>query len=267
VALATFSINGVPIENYGLYPTPDGSKGWLDIPVRTFKTSPLVMRDGLRPLSPASMSGARAIGLSLRLVASSFQNRRDTLNSLFRALNGKLEIVSVEDPTKVCYGLLVSAPTVFPYAAGAGLATLASRSDVALLCYDPLWYDITPQPTAIGAVNTPVALTMGNASARMRRLLIRISGVVTSPVTLTLKNAAGDALSTMTIAVALTSAEYLDIDCDAFTITKYSGGVATDQLAALTTTQDFFAIDPYDLPTLQLDKGTAMAYYYRAYVA
>jgi hypothetical protein len=266
VALATFSINGVPIENYGLYPTPDGSKGWLDIPARKFKTSPLVMRDGLRALSPASMSDARAIGLSLRLVASSFQNRRDALNSLFRALNGKLEIVTVEDPTKVCYGLLVSAPTVFPYAAGAGLATLASRSDVALVCYDPLWYDITPQATAISAVNTPVALTMGNASARMRRLLIRISGAATSPVTLTLKNAAGDTLQAMTLALALTSAEYVDIDCDAFTITKYSGGVATDQITALTTTQDFFAVDPYDLPSLQIDKGSAMAYYFRAYV-
>jgi hypothetical protein len=267
VALATFSINGVPIENYGLYPTPDGSKGWLDIPVRTFKTSPLVMRDGLRPLSPASMSGARAIGLSLRLVASSFQNRRDTLNSLFRALNGKLEITTVEDATKVCYGYLVSAQTLFPYAAGAGLATLASRSDVALMCYDPLWYDKTPQVVAINSVNTPTTLPMGNASARMRRIQVQHNGVFTSPVTAILKNAAGDELQRMALSVAATSAEYVTADCDAFTITKYSGGVATDSLSVLDTTQDFFAIDPQDNPTLQVDKGTAIVTYYRAYVA
>jgi hypothetical protein len=35
----------------------------------------------------------------------------------------------------------------------------------------------------------------------------------------------------------------------------------------LDTTQDFFAIDPQDNPTLQVDKGTAIVTYYRAYVA
>ncbi|MEA3247820.1 MAG: hypothetical protein U9Q74_16845 [Gemmatimonadota bacterium] len=263
MALTTFSLNGVPLENYNLT-VKDPAEGWLTIPKRNFRTVPLVMRDGVKILSPASTSDPRMLRLNYEFRPSSFQDRRDKLNNLFRSLYGRQEIISVEDATKLCYGYLVSGEPNF---ATSGLAIPYLRGNLGLLCPDPLWYDVTPQSVAINAVNTPTTLPMGYASARMRRILLRLNGSWSSPITAILKNAAGDELQRMTIAVSATGSEYVDIDCDAFTITKYSGGSGTDQLNALTSTHDFLAIDPQDNPTLEIDKGTAVVYYYRAYVA
>jgi hypothetical protein len=203
--------------------------------------------------------------ISVLFSPSSLQNRRDLVNAFFRAMAGRIEIATIEDPTKVCYGVLTTAPATFIGASP--LAVLPTKADLTFLCADPLWYDVTPQAAAIGAANVDVTLPLGNASARMRRVLVRVSGAVSSPLNITLKNGAGDTLAVMTISVSLTSAEYLEIDCDLFTVTKYSGGVATDQTAQLGLAQDFFALDPQDAPTLRIDQGTAMAYYYRAFNA
>jgi hypothetical protein len=267
MTINTLTLNSVPIENYGLY--LNGLKDWLTIPKRNLKSVVLAMRDGSRVLSPASSTDARTIAASVTFYPSSLLNRRDLLNAFMRATAGRIEIATVEDPTKVCYGELVGGATSFVGAAA--FAVLPLKTDLTFLCADPLWYDQTPQAIGIPTINTDITLPMGNASARMRRLLVRVFGPVSSPLNLALKDGAGNTLAVNTIATvgalsaSLTGAEYMDIDCDAFSITKYSGGVATDITSLLGTSQDFFALDPQDSPTLAIDGGTAVAYYYRAF--
>jgi phage-related protein len=260
--IATFTLNGVPIEDYGL--TVIAMQGWITIPERQFKTVELALRDGSRALSEASMTEPRVITLGTRLESSSLLDRRTKLNTLLRELRGKLEIASVEDPTKVCYGFIRAMPvTQF---GSRPLAIVQVNPDVELVCHDPLWYDKEPVEVAIPAVNTPVVLPTGLASARMRRLLIRANGAFTTPLTLILKHNGGE-IARMAIATATTSSEYLEIDCDAYTITKYSAGVGTDVTSTLDVTHDFFALDPLDGLTLQMDKGTADVEFHRAYAA
>ncbi len=76
------------------------------------------------------------------------------------------------------------------------------RVIVALLCGDPLWYDVSPQVIAINTVNTPTTLPMGLASARVRRILLRLNGSWSSPITAILKSAAGTELQRMTMATS-----------------------------------------------------------------
>jgi len=223
----------------------------------------LATRDGQRVLSQGSKTDPRVINLSLRVSPSSLGDRRTKLNTLLAALSGKIEIVAVDDATKLCYGYLVSGETTFPH--GPGLATLTAQHDVSLVCFDPLWYDVTPQVVGLAATGTPYSIPQGSAS--MRRWQVYVYGAASSPWTLTMKNAAGDTLASMTVATALSSSEYAIVDGDSFTITKFSGGVSSDITSTLSATHDFFRLDPWDAPTLQIDKGSAVVYASRPWVA
>lgn len=260
--IATYTLNGVPVEDYGLVVIR--TDGALSLPRREYSLVQLPLRDGSKALSEASMSDPRVIALGLRIEPTTLADRRTKLNTLLRDLRGQIEVATVEDATKVCYGLIQEGPV--SHFGGRPFAILPVQCDLSVLCPDPLWYDATPVSVSINAVDTPVALPMGVGSARTRKLRIRLNGSFTSPITVILK-ANGAELARMTIASSTTSSEYIEIDCDAFTITKYSSGVGTDVLSTLTVTHDFFALDPSDGLTLEINKGTAVAYLTRAYLS
>lgn len=122
---------------------------------------------------------------------------------------------------------------------------LVSRIAFTLLCYDPTWVDLTGQVITFNA--TPQRLPLGTApSGGLVRIAAPIwSANVQNPV-LTYYNAAQLALSAMTFTVTLTAGtEYLEIDLDRSTITKYSSGTSSNG-ATLLTSGDFFTPDPMD---------------------
>ncbi len=258
----TWAINGVPVERYGLYVS--SVSGALDLPARTYQIARPVERDGGVVMSQASSTGERMIKFVWYLQPVSFLDRRNKLAALQQALRGRLEITTVEDPTKVCYGYFTVQP-VTP--AGRWLVQPEMLLAPTIVCYDPLWYDVTPQTAALPAVNTPVLMPVGTALTR--RVTIQIHGAVSSPVTVTMLSLNGTTLATMTLALALTSGEYAEIQCDPDgpSILKYSGGTSTDSISALGATETFFRFDPTDQPMLKIDKGTALVIVTRAYEA
>lgn len=266
--LSTLTLNGLALEDYGL--TVTDLQGWLTIPKRTFPTLVLPGYQGQRRFSQGSRTEARTLPLAWLSQPASLKAGRDLLNSTILLLSGLLEIATVDDPSKVCYGVLVSADvTTF------GVAMLAPGHDVAaqLICDDPLWYDATPQAVTVSAPDTPVVLPMG--SAPVRRSIIRINGPLAAGVTLIAKDATGAEFQRMTLTppsgVSVGANDYVDVDSDAYTITYVASGVASDARNWLGTNETFFRFDPLDTPALQyhVASGTAagVVYLYRAFVS
>jgi hypothetical protein len=259
MTLVTVSINGTPVEDLGFFPT--NLVDWLSLPVRTFQTADVMNVDGQVPLSYASRTGTRQLGLGLYAQSpSSLTDRRDKLNELWRAFNGLVEVCCVDDPNKVCYGLLTAGPV---RAASAPASLLSgqpqAQADVTVVCHDPLWYARNPAIASVGAVNVPVPLPIGTSSARIRNMTVTLYGAVTpSPTVITLKNASGTELARWTLSQTLTASQYVQFvrSQRGFSVTMYSGGVATDWIQYLGASESFFDIDPQDLPTIETTRGT-----------
>lgn len=265
MTLRTFSLSGVPIEDRGF--TLTNARGWQSLPQRNFQRAALLFRDGEKVLGATAMTSPRIIGLSTLARRLTLTQRDTLLTTALREWAGLLEVISADAPDKMCHGILETADAIVHAPAFlASSSQHAVKPDLVIRCDDPLKYDLAPSSVSINAVNTPVALPVGLASARMRKLVIYLYGAFTTPITLILKNAGGDELARMTISTAATSSEYVVVDCDAFTITKYSGGVATDVTGTLDITHTFFEIAHQDTPTLQTDKGTATAHLVRAHL-
>lgn len=262
--MTTFLINGIAVENIagtsGLLVSDGG--GWLDVPVKTYNSQQVLLRDGSVPQSSATYTAPRDFMMTFYLQPSSLGNRRTQLRAIYQALRGRLAISTVEDPTTCVYGYLLQAPVTKTSAwlyAGQPQVTVK----VTLRCFDPLWYDINPQILAINAINTPKVLPVGTTLTRRVKIVL-FGTVASSPVVLTLASGYGDAIQTNTLSLTLTSAQSLTIDCDAYTIIKSDG---TSQISALGSTETFFALDPNDQPMLSISEGTAVVYVWRAYDA
>lgn len=144
------------------------------------------------------------------------------------------------------------------------LLSLALQGSLTLRCLDPYAYDLAPQMRACGAA--PTALPQGTAPTWP---LLRLTAI-TNPTVITLRDAAGTTLATMTIAAALNPAtEYLDIDMAKQSLTKYTSGVASDAYSALSA-GDFFSLPAQDpmggAPTLAISTGSALAIYRKAHL-
>lgn len=264
MAVTTIGINGVPVESYGLLVT--SIDGWLNGPSYQHRTAQVIGRLGARMVTPGIGSDVRTISLEGYLQPSSLADRRTKLDALHRALTGRLSVTTSDNLTRECFAHLTNLG-VKPVAGELWTGAPEAMVRVQLTCVDPLWYDVTPQSISAAAVATPVAFDTSGA-APYRRLKIILQGGVTNP-TLTLKRATGATLATMRFTGVLTSAEYLEIDCDpdVATIKKWSGGTATDAMSWLNAADTFFAVDPLDVPTLEVSGtgATFIAYYFRAY--
>jgi phage-related protein len=120
-------------------------------------------------------------------------------------------------------------------------------ADVVLqfVCPDPTWRAVMGM--AVGLNTTPVMIPLGNAPSGgvVRIAAPSWSANVQNPV-LTYRNLANSTVQSMTFTTTLVAGEdYLDIDLDRSTVTKYDDGVATTG-APLLTAGDFFVLDPTD---------------------
>jgi len=261
MSIATFTLNGIPVESLGVAVLASTS-GWLDLSKRIYPTAAMPLRQGVQALSYSSMTDPRVWSLQSVVQATGFLDRRAKVNALYAALRGRIEVVSMEDPSKACYGVLTQAPTHFQ---GIGMVTPDIDVMAEITCHDPLWYDLTPQSVTIAAPNTPYVVPVG--SEAMRRAIVTIQGPCTNPV-LIMKNNAGVELQRMTFTLTLTSAQYLVIDMDAYTATLSDG---TDEADAMGVNDTYMAFDPADNPTIEIDvaSGTAIGTLtcYRAFLA
>ena len=267
MAPTTIAINGVPVETLGL--TPSNLSGWLDGPAYGYQTSEVIGRYGQAVTGVNVTANPKVLKFTGYLQPASLAARRTALDALSKALTGRLEITTTDDPTRALYAYLTAMPvrTVGP-------ALLSGQPqafvDVTLTAFDPLWYDLTPQVMAIAAASTPAAFSTAG-TAPYRRAQIVLNGAMSGTVTITLKDGTGATKGTLRLTGTLTSAEFLvlDLDPDVATITKWSAGVATDAITWLNRADGFgaFIIDPLDAPTIEASGTFAsmLVTYYRSY--
>lgn len=262
--MASIYVNGVAIEEYGL--AVNTLVEWASLPKRTYKTVDVPLRDGKRPVSVGSTTEPRAIGLKLYVQPTSFADRRAKLDALFAAMTGELEISTVENTNRVCYGYLEAA-SVTP----AGLAFVDPQvyADCQIVCYDPLWYDKSPQVVSLNAVDTPTALPTGTARTRdIQIVLSNPSSSIVNPV-LKLKDSRGAEAMRLTLTGTIATGERLVIDCEQHTITRYdTSNAAFDALSWLSGVEDFFYYDGNEAYTIEkTTAGTGPVYVRCAYLS
>lgn len=255
--LTTIAFNGTPVEDLGF--SAAALSGWLDIAERTYDAVDLLGHPGQRVVANTARFQPRAYNLTLYLSPSSLADRRTKLDTLFAAFPGVVALTTIEDSTRQCFGYLrraTTTPASRPFLAGQPQVGVACE----FVCYDPLWYDVTPQAMTLSTPGTAYTIPVGNA--RSRRIVITISGAATpSPTVLTLKNSGGTTLQTMTLNSTLAGGESWVVDCYNGTITKSGASV----LSILGTTDTFLEIDPTTAPTLTVSRGTATASVTRAW--
>jgi hypothetical protein len=174
---------------------------------------------------------------------------RETLGAWHYALQGLLEIETVDAPGKVCYGLFEgAADDTF----GIKLLSGQVESIGQIVCRDPLWYDRSPIVTSGGAgVRVPVPF--GTATGRNRFMLLPTS---TAPV-VTVRSRTGEVVGQMRFdqdSFALTSADVLQVDYDQpMPIQKLTAGVGTDAFDALNPNDGEIVLMEGD--TMEVDEG------------
>jgi|GEM_PF-3612460 len=215
-------------------------------------------------LSALPQMGSRPITVRGVLRASSaaaLLAAHDELQERLQAGDIEVRVVDAMDRFLVCRYRDRSITPIDPQ-----FLNTTHRCDFVLEAVDPLWYDRDPVPLA-APTGGLIRCLLGTAPIWP---VIHLMGAATNPV-ITLKNAAGDTVGTMTLTVTLAAGDYLVIDCGAGTITKYVSGAATDGLSQLTA-GDFPVISPENgdavagaLPTLSVSAGSLAVFYRRGY--
>jgi hypothetical protein len=143
-----------------------------------------------------------------------------------------------------------------------------SRLTLRFLATDPMRYD--KQFSQVGLGTGRAICPLGTVPSAP---LLRIYGQPTSPFTITLRDVGGVSRQVMGITLTLGANDYLEIDCDAQTITKVVSGTPSNAMDTWTTNADgFLILDPHDgsyaeggWPTLELSTGQGLALYRKAY--
>lgn len=215
-------------------------------------------------LSPQPQMGSRIITVNGYVRAASAAGLVAIYDELQERLQaGDIEVRTIDQPDRVLVcryrdRTLTPLPPQF--------VSRIHQCAFTLEAPDPLWYDRDPIQVS-AAATLKVRCPIGTAPVWP---VLQIMGAASNPV-ITLRNAAGDVVTTMTLTVTLNSTDYLVIDCGAGTITKYASGVATDGLPLLTA-GDFPVLSPEDAdfvtaayPTLEVSAGTLLGAYHRGY--
>lgn len=254
--MPTLYLDGVESESLGLVPLR--MAGWAGLPQFEFETVALPMVFGTRVVGASSNVAPRVFGFRMRVAADDLEARRTTLASVFARLgNRRIAVATVEDPTKVCYGLLSEAPVTTPFKE---LLTPGVYADLQIVCHDPRWYDTAPIVTAVKA-GTRGTLEMGGAPTEKLRLLV--VGPATTPVVI-LRDHTGAEVQRMTF-LSLAADEYLDIDHETYTIDRYDSGIRTDGLPLLNADEDLFHVVEGGPYTVECAQGDLIVYHHRAY--
>lgn len=239
-------------------------EGWIDGLSVAERTSLLPGRVGAVILPPETETTPRSIQVTGVVKGSSLASLRSNIDSLKERLyRGLVEVRFVDQSDRYvnarCSGFQVPAtPPQFMNPRG--------RISFSLFCPDPLIY--STQPTIVGFSSVAALLPLGTAPVAP---IIRIMGVGTNPV-LTYRKNNGASQATMGFTVTLAADEYLEIDCDLATVTKYAAGVATNGIS-LWTSGDFIVFDPQhgvfsdsSWPTIEVSAGTGECGYKRTWL-
>lgn len=249
MALTTIAVNGVPIEDYLLWPID--LERWLQPPTLTYGSVELLGQVG----SVATVRGrsyrSRDLTIAVMTRGANMVASRDLLRAWYKDTQGLVEIESIDAPGKVCYGVFENATDGVD---GVKLLSPNLTSIGTLVCRDPLWYARAPI-TISAAAATRVAVPGGSASGRYRFLVI---GACTNP-TVTLRSRTGEILAVMRFTATLGATEAIEVDPQATRIvTRWTAGVGIDAFDTLNVVDLPFRIDPLDEPTIETDVGSLM---------
>lgn len=238
-------LNGTDLATIESYTMDVG--GWLSAPTRDYPTVAIPGRQGVvfagdPTMAPRTLRLTGVINPSSRTVASRLADEKLMKSLAYQALATIITDDDVNAPIAID-GVCTSCEIV---PRGHPLVATLSGVTLTFMCLDPTWRDVTAQ--VVGFNSTPATVPTGTAPAGG---IVRIaapswSASVTNPV-LTYYNAATVSLQAMTFTgLTLTAGtDYLEIDLDRATATKYSSGTGSNAISYLAS-GDFFAIDPMD---------------------
>lgn len=167
---------------------------------------------------------------------------RDTqLAKFFDLFSGLVEIRFGDAATKVLEGMLArqSVREKIP-----GWISSAVMATVDVVCHNPTKRDRYLQSAGFNASRTTIQMGTApsvNGPTSPFRNRILIMGSASNPV-VTMRDAAGIVVGSMTFTVALGTNEYLAVDLDAKTIKKFTAGVEADALSTHTS-GDWLTLD------------------------
>lgn len=181
-----------------------------------------------------------------------------------------VEVVTVDRLTRARYGRvqqLLLQPKEPSFLAKGGKCTIK------LLFPDPLAYTLGDLASPIAFGSTPVAIPVGSAACAPRLLITNTTGATVSSRVVTVLNAAGDPVFSMTLTGALLSGESLDVDNAEETISKVTTAGVRSNARSWRTAGTWLALRPSDgdplnsgYPQLQLSTAeTGLAFAPRVY--
>lgn len=259
--LTTVAINGVPIEDYGIGPI--ALEEWLAPPRPKYGEVSPVGRMG----SIATVRGLTWEPRRLRLgvqttnaTATTLAAGRLAVDAWHKALQGLLEVETIDAPGRVCYGVFEGgAVDTF----GIKLLSPLLQSVGEIVCRDPRYFDRSPVSVSAAAA-TRVAIPVGSAPGVVK---IIVYGAATNP-TVTLRDRNGATIAQMRFTVTLGATESLVIDPRAtWPVTKMTAGVASDAFSTLNILDTLLTVDPLDEPTVETSTGTIQAVTWRGYLS
>jgi len=238
------TVNGRDIADYGVVVSL--ITGWLDAPSRSYEVLAVPGRAG-GVLTPGGVQAQpREIAVQVFVPAASVTARRTTLAALYRDLRGVVELGFGDDPTRFMYGVLKTGTT---NTLGPAMVVPEAVSTLTFLIPDPVAHATAATIVAVPNGGTRVSVSTGTAP---HGGVVRLVGAGSNPCVLTLRDRAGVTLQTMTLSTTWTTGEFVELDCDAWTATKWNGTTGTNILSTLGTTDTFLRFSPEDEPTLSV---------------
>jgi len=254
MTLQTIAVNGVPIESYGL--TPLNYEEWLSAPSVKYGTIAPIGRMGVTPTIAGISYTPKPLVLGAMTAGVDLPTDRASVGNWLLALQGRLEIESVDMPGRVITGQFEQGQTV-PF----GITLLSPQLQIkgTITCHDPFWVDRSPG-TFGGPSGSRYVVPVGTAPSILRYWLC---GPYTTP-TVTLRDRTGVAIATMRFSdTAADNTIVLDVVFkrldNAQRIDRYVSGVRSavnNGYGYLNPADGFFTIDPLDAPTIEVDSGS-----------
>jgi hypothetical protein len=246
-------VNDKPLEDYGVVVTR--LSGWWSTAARSYEAIPIPGRAGAWLSDFGGALGPRSLSIGLRTTGTTMTARRGILATLYEACRGTLEVRTNDDPTRFSFAVLSQASGI-----ALDPALLEPRLDVQLelVAHDPYFYAVVPSVAAI-----PVGLRRSMATGTAPHGgVVRLAGPGTNPCVFTVRDRGGTVRHTMTLATTWSSAEYVELDLDQWTILRWNGATSTNFLEFLGTTETFAAFDPSDGPVAEVSgcAGATLTY-------
>ena len=262
MTMRSISINGWPVELRGMQLA--GISPWLSGPSLTRAVTAMPGYSGGLP-SPFATVAARVVTIESIHQPATMAERMAMLDRYADDLSGLLEIETIDAPGRVlrgtyqAQGVEVSAPR---------FVELSARVTAEILCVDGAKYDT--HPSAVALSTTPRPIPLGTLSSTG---IVRLRGGISGTRIVTYRGVNGNVLGQIGVNMTVSASEFVDVDLTLRRIRLVSAvGIASDAYAAKRPADRWFALHRSDgnaaslaWPTLELDGGTGVFYYARAW--